>query len=64
MTKDEMRKGFKQGRTLIQEEWADQEEIKAVNELLAEGVCFVDDDWEYLEGFQCERRVIIGKGID
>ena len=60
MTKDEMRQGFAQGRTLIQEEWSRREEIIAVDELIIEGACEVVDDWRYLDGFQCERRKVRG----
>lgn len=59
MTKEEMREGLIQGRRLIQEEWSTADEITAVNELAAEGVCTVSP-WEYKDGFQCERRVVQG----
>lgn len=60
MTKDEMRAGFSKGRTLVQEEWSSPEEIKAVDELIAEGVAEVVAPWEYLDNFQCERRKVRG----
>jgi len=41
MTKEQMREGFKAGHTLTQEEWAHPQEIKWVDELIAEGVCKV-----------------------
>ena len=59
MTKDEMKAGLQAGRILIQEEWADPEEIKAVDELVAEGIA-VATPWEYKDNFQCERRRITG----
>lgn len=57
MTKDEMEKGLAAGRRLTQEEWADPTEIRAVDELIAEGKASATD-WEYRDGFQCERRII------
>ena len=57
MTKYEMLAGLKAGRALIQEEWADPAEIKAIDELLASGDA-VASPWEYKSGFQCERRRI------
>lgn len=59
MTKEEMEKGFKQGRTLIQEEWSSPSEIKAVDELIAEGKC-TSTSWEYKDNFQCKRRRVTG----
>lgn len=59
MTKDEMRAGFAAGRRLIQEEWSTPEEIRAVDELIAEGACSATP-WKYEDGFQCERRVLTG----
>ncbi len=61
MTKDEMRAGFSVGRELTQEEWADQAEIRAVDELIAEGVAEVTAPWQYMDNFQCERRRVRGK---
>lgn len=55
MTKEEMRDGLDAGRVLVQEEWADKEEIRAVDELVAEGTAFATP-WEYKDGFQCEHR--------
>lgn len=60
MTKEQMRKGFLEGRGLIQEEWANQDEIRSVDELVAEGVAVVVVPWEYKDGFQCRRRGIVG----
>ena len=57
MSKDEMLAGLRAGRTLIQEEWADAEEIRAVDELIAEGKARATP-WEWRDGFQCERRRI------
>jgi len=59
MTKDEMAKGLAAGRRLTQEEWADPAEIRAVDELIAEGKATATP-WEYRDGFQCERRIITG----
>lgn len=60
MTKEEMREGFARGLTLVQEEWANPEEIRAVDELISEGVAIVSAPWEYKDGFQCERRRVTG----
>lgn len=59
MTKDEMRAGLEAGRALVQEEWAHPDEIRFVDELVAEGVC-VAGPWEYRDGFRCERRRVHG----
>lgn len=59
MTKEEMRAGLKQGRRLIQEEWASGQEIAWVDELVAEGIADATP-WEYHGNFQCERRVVTG----
>lgn len=59
MTKEEMEKGFAQGRTLTQEEWAHPHEIKWVDELIVEGKATATP-WEYKDGFQCERRRVTG----
>lgn len=61
MTKDEMRAGLVAGRKLRQEEWSQPEEIRAVDELIAEGVATATK-WEYRFGFQCEVRDIRGVG--
>lgn len=60
ITKEQMRKGFAEGRTLTQEEWAHPDEIKWLNELIAEGVAKVTAPWEYRDGFQCSRRRVTG----
>jgi len=60
MTKDQMREGFALGRILTQEEWAEPAEIKAVDELIAEGAAEVIAPWEYMDNFQCERRKVRG----
>jgi hypothetical protein len=57
ITKDEMRAGLLAGRRLIQEEWAHPDEIRFVNELVAEAIA-VASAWEWSDGFQCERRII------
>lgn len=59
MTKEQMLAGFAVGRLLTQEEWADPDEIKWVDELIAEGKA-IATVWQYVEGFQCERRVVCG----
>ncbi len=59
MEKEDMRRGFAQGRCLIQEEWSTPAEIKAVDELASEGVCDAGP-WEYSDNFQCERRIVTG----
>lgn len=60
MTKDQMRDGFKAGRTLTQEEWAHPSEIAWADELIAEGTATVTAPWEYKDGFQCQRRRVTG----
>jgi hypothetical protein len=62
MTKEEMRAGFLQGRSLTQEEWADPNEIKALDELVAEGIAEATP-WEYKDNFQCERRRAWGRVV-
>ena len=59
-TKEQMREGFAKGRTITQEEWANPDEIKWLNELIAEGACTVSAPWEYKDGFQCQRRRVTG----
>jgi hypothetical protein len=59
VTKDEMQAGFARGRSLTQEEWADAREIKALDELIAEGMATATP-WEYKDSFQCERRKATG----
>lgn len=61
MTKDEMATGLAAGRCLIQEEWSTPAEIRAVDELVAEGKAQATP-WEYTDGFQCERRIVVGAG--
>ncbi|GLQ09214.1 hypothetical protein GCM10007913_11460 [Devosia yakushimensis] len=60
MTKAEMAAGLADGRTLIQEEWADFAEIQAINELVAEGLASATR-WEWKASYQCERRVITAR---
>lgn len=55
MTKDQIKEGLLQGRTLIQEEWTDRSEIRAVDELIKEGVAQATE-WEYKDNFQCSMR--------
>jgi hypothetical protein len=57
MDKAEMRAGLLAGRRLVQEEWSQPDEIRAVDELVAEGVAQATP-WEYRDGFQCERRIV------
>ena len=59
MSREEMVAGFARGHRLIQEEWAHPQEIKWVDELIAEGKATATP-WEYKDGFQCERRVVTG----
>ena len=61
MTKDEMRQGFAEGRTLTQEEWAYPDEIRWLDELIADGAAIISAPWEYKGGFQCRRRRVTGK---
>lgn len=60
MKKDEIRAGLIQGWRLCQEEWADEESIKAVDELVKEGIA-VATPWEYIDSYQCERRIVTRK---
>lgn len=60
MTKEEMERGFSQGRTLTQEEWAHPQEIAWLDELIAEGKAAVVAPWEYRDGFQGQRRRVSG----
>lgn len=60
MTKEQMREGFAQGRTLTQEEWCHPSEILWLDELIAEGVATVTAPWEYKDTFQCARRRVTG----
>jgi len=60
MTKEEMERGLAQGRTLTQEEWAHPDEIKWLDELIAEGKAIVTAPWEYKGNFQCARRRATG----
>ena len=57
MTKDEMRAGLLRGSILVQEEWAAPEEIRAVGELISEGVTQATK-WEWKDNFQCEMRKV------
>lgn len=59
MTKEQMEDGFAKGRTLTQEEWANPQEIKWIDELIAEGKATATP-WEYKDEFQCERRKVTG----
>lgn len=59
MTKDEMRDGLRNGKRLTQEEWSTPAEIRAVDELVAEGIAQATP-WEYSDTFQCERRFVTG----
>jgi hypothetical protein len=61
MTKDEMKAGFARGCSLNQEEWSTPEEIKAVDELVAEGFAEVIKPWGYNDNFQCSYRKVRGK---
>lgn len=57
MTKDEMASGLAAGRRLIQEEWADGSEIRAVDELVEEGKAAATP-WQWKHGFQGMRRIV------
>ncbi|MGX9392524.1 hypothetical protein ACWX0K_20545 [Nitrobacteraceae bacterium UC4446_H13] len=59
MTKEQMREGFRLGRSLIQEEWANPDEIKWIDELLVEGAATATD-WNYRDNFQCSMRRVTG----
>jgi hypothetical protein len=59
MTREEMAAGFAAGRSLIQEEWANSQEIAWVDELIAEGKATATA-WDYHPNFQCERRRVSG----
>lgn len=64
MNKLSMEIGLAQGRTLIQEEWADREEIRIVDELIEEGKAISFDGWHYEDNFQCSmRRIVKGPRI-
>lgn len=57
MTKQEILIGLKQGRTLIQEEWADPSEIASVDELVAEGLAQATL-WKWGDALQCDFRTV------
>ena len=57
MNKEEIRAGLLQGRTLTQEDWSPPETIKAVDELVEEGVA-IATPWAYRDNFQCEVRFV------
>lgn len=59
MTKEEIAVGLRCGRGLTQEEWAHPDEIRFVDELIAEGIAAASP-FEYKDEFQCERRLIWG----
>lgn len=63
MTKEEMALGFARGRTLTQEEWSHPNEIKWVDELVAEGKATISRPWGYHNNFQCSSRKITGVKI-
>lgn len=60
MTKAEMKEGLLRGRTLMQEEWSQPDEIQAVDELIEEGIAQATA-WEYKDNFQCEMRRVTKK---
>lgn len=60
LNKEQMARGFAEGRMLIQEEWANPQEIAWLDELVAEGKAIVVADWKYMDSFQCERRKVLG----
>lgn len=59
MTYEEMKEGFAQGRTLIQEEWSSPEEHEAIERLIKEGLA-TSTSWEYKYNFQCSIRRVTG----
>lgn len=59
MTRKEMEEGFAQGRRLTQEEWAHEQEIKWLDELVAEGKATVTK-FEYKANYQCAVRFATG----
>lgn len=59
MTKEEMRAGFLAGRRLIQEEWSTDDEIRFVDQLVAEGVATATP-WAYRDNYQCAVRSVTG----
>jgi hypothetical protein len=61
MTKEQMQKGFDLGRSCIQEEWANPQEIKWADELIAVGIATATE-WQYKDNFQCSMRKIRGIG--
>lgn len=60
LTKEDMREGFSRGRTLTQEEWANPQEIKWLDELIAEGSAATSREWGYHDNFQCSFRKVTG----
>lgn len=60
MTKEQMAEGLARGRTLTQEEWAHPNEIKWLDELIAEGKAKVTREWSYHDNFQCSFRKVTG----
>jgi hypothetical protein len=59
MSREEMAAGFAVGRSLIQEEWANPQEIAWVDDLVAEGKATATA-WEHHPNYQCERRRVSG----
>ena len=59
MTKEEIEIGLAMGRTLIQEEWADKNEIEFVDELIAEGkeLKGLPHELEMLEYLKSKRKI-------
>lgn len=57
MTIEEMRQGMREGRELIQEEWAAKDEIEAADKLIEEGLA-VATQWAWRDKFQCEMRKV------
>ena len=59
MSYEQLRDGLSQGRTLIQEEWANPSEIADTDKLIKEGYATADA-WRYKDNYQCEMRKIYG----
>lgn len=55
-----MKRGLMNGRQLTQEEWANPEEKKWIDELVAEGVARATP-FAWKDNFQCEVRYIISE---
>lgn len=59
MTREELVRGFAQGRSVIQEEWVHPQEKQWIEELIKEGLATATP-WQYKDNFQCEMRKVTG----